>query len=338
MTITVLAMGLLGYNCETSNSINNIESALNDIIAGDDALHIDGVNDDDVTGDDYQSDDGLGRIVDREYFTDPVWWGRRNVSSTTTVEYDEFTSEDDTIIAHISKEISGTFKVYNIEDWGVHNIIDSSFKDFTMSGARNIRFVRIDNSDNPIHNWRIDAVTPVFASSPESTVQIQSITIYQSSDDSNGSDEVYFQITNDQLDNYFGRDDLPHFLPGQFVKIEVELLNTNTGELDERTYMHYGRRHGFRYRRYMFDDGGEIAWGPHEYHSPDEIADDNTYTGMWRMHGAADGMHPYVYRAFFDVIDEESLLDPDGEYHSVIIGFPYFVSDSIQNPADVYKP
>ena len=338
--LTIISATLLMISCDTTQiGVSDIENALMDIVNGDDALSLDGFNDGGANDDDYEDGD-LNRIVDGENFTYPIRWGRRDVTAEVTVDFEPFAVDSDTIVALIERNVSGTLIVLNV-DISDAVIADSSFKDFAMTGQRKIRFVRIDNSDNPRLNWKLEAITPFVAYSENSNVEIDSIMVYKSSiSDSELSDELYFKIENvdDLLNTFFDREDLPHFHPEQFVKVEVAVHRNSENEFDfdERTFLHYGRHHGPKHRKPMFDDGGLVDyWG---YTSPDEVADDDIHTGLWSMHPTAPDGEDHFYRAFFDVLDEESLLDPDGEYHSFVIGFPYVVSTVDQISDDVFKP
>lgn len=336
ITTTVLIV-----SCDTQIGVSDIESALWDIINGDDALSLDGFNDGGANDDDYESGD-LNRIVDGDDFTYPIRWGRKNVDATVTVDFEPFQVDSDTIIAVIERNVEGELVVFDVEpneDTTEVVVVDSSFKDFSMTGQRKIRFVRIDNSDNPRHNWKLEAVTPFIAYSPDSNVEIDSIMVYKSRPtDNDSNDELYFKLENvgDLLNTFLDREDLPHFHPEQFVKVEVALHRNTENEYDERAFLHYGRHHGPKHRKPMFDDGGLIDYWGHT--SPDETENDNIHTGLWRMHQTAPDGENHFYRAFFDVLDEESLLAPEGEYHSFVIGFPYIVSTVDQISDEVFKP
>ena len=267
-------------------------------------------------------------------WTLPVRWGRHDINIEGTVEFEPYALDSDTIYAEISKYITGTLVVINgdtaiIDSEFIFSPIDTTNKPFEMESHRRIRFIRINDNDNMLEAWQINGKTPAICTSPESTVDITSILLDRlTSFDENGLGifEPYFNMEMDNiLDMFFIRNDWPQFLHHEFIKVRVNIENTNPNMISfqnsgEGVFMHYGRRYDHKGRRRLFDDGSQVSY--HGHYSNDLVENDNMFTRLWKVHQTLDNHH---YRSFFDVIDYETLLNPDGEYYSMIVSFPYWV-------------
>ena len=322
LIIPILAVAVLaffGMSCEDTGEITQEEiiAALEDMIAEDEALNIeefgDGGADDEEYGD--ITDGSFGRMTDDYFPSDSLRFrfGRR-VDSLVMIISHEFIG--DTIVISTIEHIVGGQFITVIYDTSTGAQVDSFAKDFTTDAIRKVKFVRINNTDNPRWNWRLDSLTPV-VSLGEDKISIDSLKIYSA----NGSLLYLFESDGIQ-DLFIKRDEIPTFQA--WLPIVMKLYISNAGpvynwESGEGAHLKFGRgrrdlnRH-LHIRLRFYDDGTN---------GDDAVANDDEFSCHWWMHPPGFGYNLRVFKAFVDVIDFETLFSSDGSYHAAFWGFPY---------------
>ncbi len=336
--IMISIIVLLGVACEDSSPLtdgNDLESTILSLISSDESVSLDGLSDEEVSNELFlEEDDDLARTDATDIYQLPVRWGRFVDSVEGSVTFESFEAGTDTIYALIEKVISGTFVVVNGDtattDSGfVFMPSDTTEKPFQMTSQRRLRFVRVFQDENdPFLGWRIRGRTPVVITTESSNVNITGVTLEREVDINMFEPVFSLENTDDILNTFITLQDMPHLLNHEFIKTLAYVENSNPGINDypasgEGVFMHYGKGHHRKARKPLFDDGGEVTINGHT--SNDAVADDNEFTRIWRVHRRLPDYPVEIYQLFIDVIDYETMLNPEGEYHSVIIGFPYLL-------------
>jgi len=334
---SVIVIGLFSWHCSDSNSTHdNLDTILTQLVDEDEAISLDGLSDYADSGTILareDEDDLLGRSIENLYEF-PIKWVRHIQSVNGTVTIEEYAIGADTIYASVERHITGVLTVFDGDTATVDGELqftptDTTNKPFEMDSQRRVRFRRTGDSGHLINDWRVDGITPVICQSSGSTVEITGVhaDLYDL-----GSDEYtnFFNMTvNDELLNtFYRRADWPQLTAMDLVRTRVDVINSNpnTGDYPdsgEGVFMHFKRRNGFKGRKALFDDGSTIVWNGKTSH--DEIQNDNEFTRVWRVHGLNPNGESRACHLFFDVLDYETLLNPDGAYYSYMVGFPYFV-------------
>ena len=271
--------------------------------------------------------DGRHSFLNREVYEYRIKWRRfiENISSLILIESHE--TDSDTIYASIDKIISGYLRIINLDtviiDSSVQFIsVDTTEKPFTMDSQRRVRIVRLFGSNDIYLGWRITGRTPLILSSETPTVGFTEIAFHDDQED--GFNSVFSLQINDGLMNTFYRiGEFPVFYPGQSYNVTAAIVNSNP-EADlypdsgEGVYMHKIFRNHHIFRKSLFDDGLPD-------HSGDITENDNLFTRYFQVREL--GIDDNVKRNItFEIVDYETLLNEDGNYHSFIIGFPFFIS------------
>ena len=330
LTLTVIS--LLFISCEDQQySYTDREFELESLIAEDDVLGIDGLDDniDRVLSDDeYTAGEdslesiakiNLGKIMeihnpDSGYI---YRFGKSINSMTKTVIY---THEEDTSTAEIIRMVSGDF-ICVVIDTVLADTIRTE-KPFNSEFHRMVRFVKHDDVDEQGRHWIIDAFTIGIGNTSDlvSITKLEYFTI-----NLENTWESEFVLTSDEAETiWIPRNSIPTFYKGDSVKVEVSVINNSDPVFDyksgEGVVMHYGRHSNYKARRKMFDNGIESDAGEN----------DNIFTRVWRIHGPGytfDGQpRPQrIFRSFYDVIDFGTLFDTERDVHTAIWALPYKV-------------
>jgi len=301
------------------------------ILDEDDALGMDGFDDGGLIDLDYDTGlevFGLGRTLgDTLSYGEGyrIRFGRQITNRERTVE---FTIDGDTAIGVVSYLINGVFMA-EARDTSTMETIDSIgfSKDFTSTMNRKVKYVRVDDSNSPEgYTWKIIALTPLYGGAGDK-VSITSIYIYElelSVDESTGlsgeEGDLLFSVASDGIgDLYMERDNLPTFNSFEYYVVKVVVENNgpeyaiDSVGVGEWVMLRYGRSANQRGRRRVNDLG----------YGMDASANDNTHTGVWRMHGPGIGRDSRVFRSFFSTIDLATLFTEDGGYNSTTWSLPY---------------
>jgi hypothetical protein len=314
-----LTLGLILTGCEDQQTdLSDIEAELRQLIQDDEALRIDGLNDNGAVEVEYDEglelDGGLAKIL-----ADTLWpgtdayrirFGRQITGMETAVDFD-IDQENGVAIANLSRTLTGNFIVVAIDS--NHAVVDSFVKPFESVFNRKVRFVRVSGNDSNSdrRHWRVDALT-IGVGGTGDKVAISQIQIFSS--DSTVAD---YTFTADEVgDLFIARDSLPTFLAWRPLRVEVTVENAGPEFpylSGESVMLHYGRDRHHKARRLMFDNG---QFG-------DAVANDNVFTRVWRMHGPGMGFPRRIFGAFVDVIDFGTLYAEEEAVHTAVWALPY---------------
>lgn len=233
-----------------------------------------------------------------------IRWGRRAPLKLESVDV-EFTT-DTTAIATIVHSLDGKFLILakNATDSNAVGTLYS--KDMANTILRKAKLIKVRNTGNDRHDWRVIEVSGSAASSPTTTLSISELTVQ-------GPDGTTLTITN-PLSYFMSRNTgLPEYNRGDSVKVFVKLSNTNEfpPAPGETVLLRHGMDHRFhRVRKPLHDDGVY----------PDVAAGDGIYSGVYRI-GPRHGIH----HAGIDTIDNGTIYDNVAPYNALAWSLPYHV-------------
>ncbi|MBL7014053.1 MAG: hypothetical protein ISR83_06505 [Candidatus Marinimicrobia bacterium] len=321
-----LSLFIFSIGCESvdDQNIAAIEAELLQVLDRDDALGIDGLDDQNAMESDYDEgielDGGLAKMA-----IDTLWpggeyrirFGRRILDHNREVD---FVIDGDTAIGNISFSVEGEFRILAI-DTATHEVADSVVKSFTSVFNRKVRFVQHETPNNPDSSaWRVDAFTMGMGGAGDK-VAISSLSVFTVDFENEWSTgELLYSFNADEAgDLFLSREDLPTFNFRQPVILQVEVANLGPEfpqGSGEWTHFHYARSRFLKGRRHL-NDGGSF---------PDVTENDNTFSAIWRVHGPGWGHNQRIFRGFFDVLDMSSVFVEDEDVHTAVWWFPYKVS------------
>lgn len=336
ITATALALMISGCAQLGEDESSNIEAELMALLDADEALMFDGLDDEGDEYGDYQEgievDAGFRMLSDTLLPGDNIKlrFGRRIDRDASTRDV-TFETDGDTSIGTVALTLVGTFYVKAFA-WDTSSstasgytvsLVDSFSKDFTSEFNRKVRFVQVEDSNNPNgYRWKIDALT-MGTGGAGSKLNITEVNFFNASD-STGTAVLSF-TADDNGDIFFDRDNLPTFTysfwsPATY-RVEVTVTNDdptliwNEYDSGEIVSMHYGQSRRYKARRKMTDSG---LFG-------DETAGDNVFTRKWRPHRIRYGRHSMIARMFFGAVDNNTLFVSDGGFNTSVWMFPYKV-------------
>ena len=250
-----------------------------------------------------------------------VRFGRQITNRERTVD---FVIDGDTAVGTVNYILNGVFMAEAMDTSNMEPIDSLGFtKDFTSSMTRKVKFVRVDNSNTPEgYNWRIVAMTPLAGGSGDK-ISIASVEIHSLSIDGAGTpviSELLYSFSSDNMgDLFINRESLPSLTSFDPVLIKVEIENTgpefsvDSSGVGEWVTMRYGRSSYQRGRRHLNDKGYGL----------DSIVNDNTHSGLMRVHGPGFNYNSRVFKAYFTSTDLATLFTEDGGYNSITWSIPY---------------
>lgn len=318
-----------------------LEAELLALLEADEALLFDGFDDEGDEYEDYQEgidvDAGFRMMGDTLLPSDSVKlrFGRRIDRDASTRDI-TFETNGDTSIGTIAMTLVGTFYVKAFEwiidstttstgnhtHWSVV-LVDSFSKDFTSEFTRKVRFVQVEDSNNPDgYSWKIDAFT-MGVGGAGTKLNITAVNFYDYSDSSGSAVLSFTADENGEI--FFDRNNLPTFTHSYWspttYRVEVTITNDdpiliwNDYDSGEIVSMHYGQSRRFKARRRMSDGGlaGDVTAG------------DNVFTRKWRPHRPRYGRNSMIARMFFSAVDNNTLFVSDGGFNTSVWMFPYKV-------------
>ena len=304
--------------CVTTDvpSKDEIMSALEAIISGDEALGMDEFNDGGALDIEFGdiTDGALGKTLEDYYPSDSLRFRfGRNVTDHEISVTHEFEG-DSVVYSTISHTVSGDFITVIFDTSGV--LVDSFAKTFNIEAIRKVKFKRIDNTRQPRRNWRLFALTPL-VSSAGSKIDIDSLVITNTQND----DLLYRFEADNLLDLYIDRENIPQFTTGDSITLKLYVSNTGPEyewKSGEGAHLRIGRGRRslnghLHARRIFFDDGTH----------GDADANDNEFTRRFFVHPPGMGFRHRIFKMFVDVIDFETLFSTEGGYNAALWGFPY---------------
>ncbi len=306
---------LLLMGCESNNdNTSNIQDELNTLLENDEMIAFVGLEDDGIQDMNYTSgieeDGGMEKILADTLWPDSddyrIRFGRSIDSLSRDIEWD--IDEDNGIaFANITRTLNGVLHIIAIDSNGT--IVDTFNKSFESTFSQSIRFIQNDNENG--RPWFIDAFTIGHGSTGDK-VSIDGISIFRGDTLSPA-----FHYTADDINSlYIPRDSIPAFNFRFPVRAEVSISNTGPEfpfRSGEAVLLHYGRGRHEKGRKRLNDMG---LW-------PDGTANDNKFSGLWRIHGPGHGHQRRVFMAWFDVIDFSTMFVSDEAVHSELWRIPY---------------
>ncbi|MBC8215143.1 MAG: hypothetical protein H8E64_01355 [Candidatus Marinimicrobia bacterium] len=313
----LIVAGLVLTSCEDKQgTYAAIEAELEELLRNDDAFGMDGFGDEGAVSEEYEEgleDASAKLLTGDDYPPDSIWhyrFGRRIESFNRDIQY---THEEDEVLADITWTIEGLFiiKVFDT----TATMIDSVAKEFTNNFQRKIRFERLSTVDENGREWRVKEFTMGVGGIGEK-VAITKLEYFIATEDSTWDSQFIMESEN-VLETFISREDIPTFPMWSLVKVEVTVSNEDPiydYRSGEGVLMHFGidRRH--KARRRMFDDGE---------HGGDLVPLNNVFTMIRLMHGPGWGHDARVFRAFFDVMDYGTLFQTQTDVHTAFWGLPY---------------
>ncbi len=230
----------------------------------------------------------------------------------------------DTIFVSLSRLFRGVFVIVEKgqDTTGTRPIIIHR-KRMAHVVKRNAIYVKRDSdrdtdaiTDRPHRRWKLASVSMGAGHSvPEPSIRFNELTI-------TSSGGVNITIT-EPLDTFFDtRDDLPTFVPGEEVTVQVKLTNSTLNPVDpfgtgatETLLLHHGANRDHHGRKFF------------DYVGTDPVTGDQIYEGTWTVEQAPG----HVYHAVVDAIDNGTIYDNDAStfpYNSTTWGTPYRVVES----------
>jgi hypothetical protein len=246
----------------------------------------------------------------------PIRFGRMITGITKTVET-TFEPGDDFAIAHITKDITGVFKILAVTAENETLMVEKPFND---KSERNVMFTRV--ARDPRRFWRnwvpvstslvkggtvppndLVQITKLELITPESTIVIvDPLTHYM----------YYGWMGMHQMREALKQGDVPQFVGGQAVTVRVTLTSPKTDP--DFVAIRYG---------YM---------GLHWKRFPMELIQETPNGGMWTRVYETTGTRPvymHFHRGWFnlgiDAVTHETLYDDEAPYSASWWGIPYRV-------------
>lgn len=313
---------LLISSCEDKNQFD-LETELINLLNSDDILGIDGFATNGDVDLDYETGletQGIFRVLSDTLLYEEgykIQFGRRIIDRSRIVEFE---ISNDTAIGLVNYNINGVLNVKSFDTTNNIQIDSMSFsKDFSTTLSRKVRFIQMDNPNNPDGNdWVINGYTPLVGGSGDK-VSISSISIYEITDAMEKGALLYKFLENGIEDLFINRDSIPIFNTYLPYLIEVSINNSgpeltiDSTNVSEWVFKNYGRRFNMRGRKHLKDNGLIM----------DSTMNDNIHTGGWRAHGPGFGLQQRSFRSFFEIVDLATIFVRDEGYNTSIWSIPY---------------
>ena len=321
----LISILFLFISCSDGIPFDDTESTLLALLDEDEATGLGGFD----TGTDMDLDhdlgleiDGGGRIVsDTLSYGNGyrIRFGRSILDRERSVEFE---TGEDTAIGIVSYSINGEFLVTAFDTSDMAQIDSLSFtKEFSNIFTRKIRFVKVDDPENPDgYRWAINALTPMVGGSGDK-VMLTELSFYSLTDSLEVGELLYSYSSDEWGDMYINRESLPIFTSFSRVLVQASVINsgpeytndsTNVGEW---VFLNYGKNRLQRGRRHLQDSGSGY----------DELVNDNIHTRALRVHGPGPSQVRGVFRLYSEVVDLATLLVSDGGYNTDVFSMPYKV-------------
>jgi hypothetical protein len=239
---------------------------------------------------------------------DPIAYGRRlrnHQVERRSLEI-EVSEDGQTATSTISFLLRGQFVIRDrdtsTDTKGIY------LKPFEHLMQRKATFVR--NQDTTIdRKWLRTSITPAYGVSKNGTMSLTGdIHIAVTHADQSVSN---YTISSDPLTTLFNAETLPTITPGDVVKVEVSIANSDAAD-DPYGIIHRGRHAQplSRLKQLFFDDGTHN----------DATADDGIYTTQWTVPN--NGIMGY-HLGVVDFFTTSTIFDDTLPYNSLVVAFPY---------------
>jgi hypothetical protein len=314
----VMMAGLLVTGCKKDNGpdeaaplgVSNEEQAMQYFAKNDEFV----ANDEETFADQSIQSFDYGTFGKIDAAITPIRWGRFVTSVTRTVTT-TVQPGDSIAIAVVDKSITGTLKIRGLNQNGDTVTIDKPFNDLSK---RNIIFKRVSrNTDKYWLNWVPVATSLVEGgtASPNNHIEITKLVLYVSTTDT---------ITITDPTGYFlryrwlklftgGRKDVPEFMAGQSLKLQVTVVSASADT--DFVALRYGVS-GSNHKRVRLALASETNNG------------NGTYTRVFEISRTAP-QYVHFHRGWFhmgiDAVTRATLMDDTAPYSVSWWGVPYRV-------------
>ena len=321
-TLASLAlMGLLIAGC-SENQVEPLdgETAPVGVTTEDEAIKYYALNDEFVVNDEATFADQELTAPDAGSFgkidaaVTPLRFGRVVTGITKTVET-TYEPGDEVAIAHITKDITGVFKILAVTETNDTVLLEKPFND---KSERNVEFKRV--ARNPGRFWRNwmpvssslvqgGTVTPV---TPVRITRLELITPEETIDITNPLEfyMYYGWMGMYQLRSTLKQGDVPQFTGGQAVTVRVTL--ESSGEAPDFVAIRYGYI-GLNWRRFQMT-------------MKEQVENGNGYTRVYETTQMGP-VYMHFHRGWFnlgiDAVTNETLYDDQAPYSASWWGIPY---------------
>jgi len=232
----------------------------------------------------------------------PIKVGRQITSVVKTFTVNQLT--DTTAEGKLIMVFTGNFLIGLSHDTTTRKIDSVISKPFETTVERNIKFVKVANTEFPKLNWKVSASSVTTGGTKSSNVSIKRITVYLPSGDS--------LSISDPLNYYFSHGfgkikQIPTISMNQDVTIKVEVFSSYQAE--DFVAINYGgdmkKNHRAKQKFALISDDG---------------LGNKVYTNTYRA-------HPFMGRSHtvLDVMPAQVINDAAAPFESTTWGFPYIV-------------
>ncbi len=175
----------------------------------------------------YNEEDAMNFLGKTNTLIYPVRVGQRMrpISRTLDVQF-----SGDTAYGKVTRTFEGVLFIaasYEPFTWGDSNVVDTIItKEFTTTITRNIVFTKIGNTDNPMHNWRISAISLPEGGTLTENIKINSVTVFLPDGDTltiTSPNDYY--LTHEPGMHHGGMHMLPSLNWNQEVLVRVEIAS-----------------------------------------------------------------------------------------------------------------
>lgn len=229
-----------------------------------------------------------------------AFWRRVNVRRTglNVVKIGE-----DTAIATITFRMRG-FLIIRARD-NQNHIISPDPKPIDHSFQRKVRFAK--NTIDSTTFWHRDGITPAYGVSANGTLSLTNPIVISI----NRNDTLHTITISDPTTHFFKFSNLPKWGPGDIIKIEVPIANSNASDLPVG-FAHRGRHNNIlsRQRAPFHDDGL----------NGDAVASDGIYTAQWTaVNTTVIGPHMGI----LDFFAHSTVYTDSEPYNSLAVMLPF---------------
>ena len=297
LLLSLTTLALFTYGCaDQEDSVPADVAEIQDVINDD----TDGLFGIDMAAEEDSSDVNTNISKTTGEINTKAFWRRVNVRRTglNVVKIGE-----DTAIATITFRMRGHLVIRaRIGDSGA---FARYFKPMDHSFQRKVRFVR--NTIDSTTYWHRDGITPAYGVSANGTLSLTNPIVISI----NRNDTLHTITINDPTTHFFKFSNLPKWGPGDIIKIEVPIANSNALDLPVGS-AHRGRYGNIlsRQRAPFHDDGL----------NGDAVASDGIYTAQWTaVNTTVTGPHLGI----LDFFSHSAIYTDSEPYNSLAVMLPF---------------
>ncbi len=265
---------------------------------------------DDIYGLDIMSEDdpsGFAKTTDVSEAIDPWAYGRRLRNHQVERRSVDFEVSDDgqTATATINFVLKGQFVIRDRDT--STNTRGMYFKPFEHLIQRKATFER--NPDTlALKKWLRTSITPAYGISKNGTMSLTGdihVTVTHAD-----LSVTNYTVSSDPLTTFFTAETVPSIVPGDVVKVEVAIANSDVNDAPYGI-VHRGRHAQplSRLKQLFYDDG-----------THGDSSADGTFTAQWTVQN--NGVMGY-HLGVLDFFTTSTIFDDTLPYNSLVVAFPY---------------